>query len=338
MSWIEAAKQGNLTELDQLGPDIGTFKTDLGITPLHYAAAGGHDRAVELLLGRNARPDAEDMFKRTPLYLAVANGHLIVVEQLLKKNVNAKVVCVCGTSAVAKAAEHGRDDILRLLSQRGAPLLSHNVDGETPDDLARRNGFGNMMKAYINKAEREFFTAAKQGDVLKLRSLISTGVSIKTRNILNQSALDVAARYGKLEAVSALLDANADPKLRDAESGTTALHLAAGNGHEAIVKCLINAMADVNAQDRDGLTPLHRAAQKGHVRAARELLDNGAQPNLVGMNGVAPLHSAAQHGREEMVNLLIGRHADRTLRDNQGRTASDRAATGQHDAIERLLL
>merc|ERR1712032_1248997 len=62
--------------------------------------------------------------------------------------------------------------------------------------------------------------------------------------------------------------------------GETALHIAAGCGHEGIVRLLLEREANPNQQDIDGETPLHYAALAGQLDCARVLLQSGADPHL----------------------------------------------------------
>jgi ankyrin repeat protein len=62
---------------------------------------------------------------------------------------------------------------------------------------------------------------------------------------------------------------------------TTALHLAASNGHTAIVMLLLQNGAQINAMDERGRTALHCAGEAGHIDVVRLLLgQSGVHVNL----------------------------------------------------------
>ena len=52
----------------------------------------------------------------------------------------------------------------------------------------------------------------------------------------------------------------------------TPLLCAAQNGHEAIVRALMELGADINKARDDGVTPLYIGAQKGHEAVVRALI------------------------------------------------------------------
>jgi hypothetical protein len=73
------------------------------------------------------------------------------------------------------------------------------------------------------------------------------------------------------------LKSEADVAAEDSD-GWTALHKAAGNGHETVVQLLLEEGADVAAKDQIGRRALHRAA-------VRLLLEKGGtSPRETGMN------------------------------------------------------
>mmetsp|Transcript_8478 Transcript_8478/g.21145 ORF Transcript_8478/g.21145 Transcript_8478/m.21145 type:complete len:493 (-) Transcript_8478:615-2093(-) len=77
-------------------------------------------------------------------------------------------------------------------------------------------------------------------------------------NALHQgsTALQVAVSTGKAELVSLLLEAGAQPDIKDQESSWTALHRAIHRRHIYIAKLLMGAGASIDSKDRDGLSPV----------------------------------------------------------------------------------
>jgi hypothetical protein len=63
-----------------------------------------------------------------------------------------------------------------------------------------------------------------------------------------------------LDAVTVLLEAGADPNVRDADQ-QTALHIAAKALHPGIVRALIAKGAELDAKDKDGLTAMQVVAK-----------------------------------------------------------------------------
>src|SRR5574341_693640 len=124
------------------------------------------------------------------------------------------------------------------------------------------------------------------------------------------------------------------------EDGWTALHLAAHYGHEAIVKMLLAYGADPNARSNNDLanTPIHAAAAGGSksLDALRALLANGADVNATQHGGYTALHAAAQNGDRAMVDLLLTRGANPSIKSTDGRDAASFAREKGHEEITGL--
>jgi ankyrin repeat protein len=98
------------------------------------------------------------------------------------------------------------------------------------------------------------------------------------------------------------------------------LHTCAEKGHLDVARDLIEAGADVNAKDNEGLTPLYMCALGGHVEVARALIEAGADVNAKKDNGVTPLHMCAYTGHLEVSRALIEKGADVNTKEDDGVT------------------
>jgi ankyrin repeat protein len=75
--------------------------------------------------------------------------------------------------------------------------------------------------------------------------------------------------------VSYLVEAGANIKPVN-NNGATPLHVAAQQGHLAVVKYLQERGANIEAADKQGTTPLMIATQNGHSEVAQFLVEQGA--------------------------------------------------------------
>ena len=112
------------------------------------------------------------------------------------------------------------------------------------------------------------------------------------------------------------------------------LHQAARlTSNPTIVRLLLQAGADPNAPDDDGLTPLHHAVSNRNPMVATHLLDAGADLNTRENDGYTPLHyAAAQSGNGRVVKLLLDRGVDPLVESNDGRTPLHSALRYQAEA------
>jgi len=112
------------------------------------------------------------------------------------------------------------------------------------------------------------------------------------------TALHIASAGYQTKIVRMLLAAEADVHARN-RRGQQALHAAAVGSPESVmwnpaaqaatIACLIEAGADPNAIDMDGVAPLHKAVRTRSAEAVRTLLACGANPALKNKSGSTPM-------------------------------------------------
>jgi ankyrin repeat protein len=97
---------------------------------------------------------------------------------------------------------------------------------------------------------------------------------MRQKNFALDKELCEAARGGDLDAVKRLVQNDQfNPDAKD-YNGTTALMLAAENGHSEVVEVLINAKADVHAVDENNNTALKLAAKGNHTKVLKVLVES----------------------------------------------------------------
>jgi ankyrin repeat protein len=113
----------------------------------------------------------------------------------------------------------------------------------------------------------------------------------------------VASERGHLDVVRALIAAGADVNA-NVVIGWKPLQVASADGNLGMVTALIAAGADVNA-DIDGDTPLQVASEQGHLGVVAALTAAGADVNAEDVNGATALLWAYRRGHLDVVMALI---------------------------------
>ncbi|KAJ7476775.1 ankyrin repeat-containing domain protein [Mycena latifolia] len=117
------------------------------------------------------------------------------------------------------------------------------------------------------------------------------------------------------------------------ENGT-ALQAASGNGHESVVKLLIEKGADVNAQG--GF--FGNALQAASANQVQLLIKKGADVNAQGGHFGNALQAALWNGHESVVQLLIEKGADVNAQGGYYGNALQAASVFGHESVVQLLI
>lgn len=114
-----------------------------GRTPLSWAAANGHIRVVEYLLGQKAAPDvASSNLGRTPLWWAAGSGHDRIVAMLLEADPKARPDIADShdnRTGLWWAARNGHGAVVGRLVQHGCDPKAKDKDGQSPIDVAKND-------------------------------------------------------------------------------------------------------------------------------------------------------------------------------------------------------
>ncbi|MEQ8789157.1 MAG: ankyrin repeat domain-containing protein [Pirellulaceae bacterium] len=146
-----------------------------------------------------------------------------------------------------------------------------------------------------------------------------------------------AAEQADWQQVRSLLQAGADANARQVD-GMTALHWAAWHDAPEIASLLSTHKADADASNRYGVTPLSLACTNGNAGLVEVLLEAGANANTALPGGQTVLMTAARTGRLGAVRALLAHKADVNARERGGQTAVMWAAAEGHADVVSLLV
>jgi len=168
---------------------------------------------------------------------------------------------------------------------------------------------------------------------------------------VGDSALHLAAAGYRVEIARLLLIAGADPNSAMDHRQSGPLHYAAdgyinGPAWDAkrqvnTIRCLLDAGANIHAQDKNGAAPLHRAVRTRCAAAVQCLLEAGSDPRLKNKSGSTPFHLAVQNtgrggtGGEEakaaqrqIIAEFLAFGVSPALPDGKGKSVLDWAKSG----------
>jgi ankyrin repeat protein len=167
------------------------------------------------------------------------------------------------------------------------------------------------VSPYARVGDTRLVDAAMNREATTVKTLLQQGVDVNGAQGDGMTALHWAAANGDGELAALLLESGAKADAPTRIGSYTPLHVAAKEGHVAVLRALVGAHANVGAATTTGATALHFAASSGNVEAITILLDHGADVNVREPEWEqTPLMFAAALGRTDAVRTLIKRGAD----------------------------
>ena len=262
-------------------------------TPLLIAAQIGSHELVRILRNRGAIENKEKGQDGAGiLYYSARSGHTDMVSHLLHFGY-AEDDKEEAASALYIAAKEGKEEVVHLLLQRGLYYTSQQLVG-----LQKLN----MQERYLETA---IDIAAYNGHLNIVRMMLDFGASIGFTEGL-AFPLYNAARNGKDDMVSFLLDRRADVNMVTKKQGVSALYIAALHGHKGVVAQLLANGANVSLCTLiDGEPPLHAAVKAGHIDVLLALLEFQADVDQVKEYNQTALLTSVLSFQAEVVTVLL---------------------------------
>lgn len=183
--------------------------------------------------------------------------------------------------------------------------------------------------------------AAAQGETARVRELLAQGVPLEGRDVQGNTALLRATQANQVDAARALIEAGADVNAQNRMQDSAYL-LAGAEGYREILDLALRHGADLKSTNRYGGTALIPACERGHVEVVKTLLQAGVDPdhvNRLGWTGLLEAIILSDGGprHQAIVALLIAAGADVNLADRDGRTPRQHARQrGQAEIVQML--
>ena len=181
--------------------------------------------------------------------------------------------------------------------------------------------------------------AIQGGSEEVVRLLLEIGrVEVDIPNARNETALELACRRGNTGMVGKLLDAGADPDRCDNNGLTPFLTAVFAGIDHSMLDVLLRAGANLSAQDSRGIAALHFGALRGDLPLVEWLLTNKADSDVQTEHCTTPLMLAAKRGLTEIVSLLLNHRASTSHADEAGCTALMHALSTANTEAAKLIL
>ena len=309
-----------------------------GLTPLLFATREGCVECVPVLAELGANVNATTPDGISAIVIALINGHYDVAGAAIQAGTDVNLLDYVGRGALYAAidfntmpasnrpAPHVIDDklsaldVARLLLERGA---NPNAQLKKLSPYRAKLDRGNDLM--LGAGTTPFLRAAKAGDVPAMRLLLEhdadatlaptrSGITpLMAAAGVGTQEQDTTGRYKTqaqaIEAIQLLIDKGADVNAA-ATDGRTALHGAALQGYDDVIKFLAAHGADLNAKDHKGFTSLDTAL--GHA----------------GGFGFAGQEGVVRQGTATLLRSLMGANTTRAAANRQGLTET--AVAAQH--------
>lgn len=201
--------------------------------------------------------------------------------------------------------------MMAVITPGAGQSMAELHDAVVAGDLARVEGLIKAVAAVDEKnksGETALLLAVKHDKAAIAKALMAAGASINARAKNKDTPWLLAGASGRTEIIRAMIPLGPDLSIRNRYGGN-ALIPACERGHVETIKLLLTTAIDVDHVNNLGWTCLLEIVILGdggprHVEAARLVLDAGANPNLADKDGISPLAHARAKGQSEVGALI----------------------------------
>ncbi|MBB1192309.1 ankyrin repeat domain-containing protein [Flavobacterium sp. SOK18b] len=300
-----------------------------GVNLMHMAIAGDKSLALtNYFTSKGMSLKDTDADGNTAFDYAARSGNIALLKSLIEKGVKYT------NNALLFAAQGSRREVTSLETYKylvedlKLKPTTANKNGETvlhflagkPNQIEIINYFlskGVPVNTSNNEGNTPLIVAAAARDIAALELLLPLVSNINAQNEKGESALTIAVKSGTPEAVTALLNKGANPKVLDKDQNNLGYYLiqsyrpmtgkpenANGSVQDPFdlkMKFLQEKGLDMVAPQKDGSTLIHFAVAKNDLGLVKKLSSLPIDLNSKNKDGLTALHKAAMIAKDDVM-------------------------------------
>ena len=262
---MESASRNDVRGIEEClkkGSDIEATAKD-GRTALMIGADKANLKAVGCLIENGANLNATNSKGWTALMIAVRNTNTAVVDFLLERGADVNHLSSDHCTALAEAAQSGYTHLVKALLDYSADTEVRSSHDWTPLMHACYRGDEDCVDQFIKAGAT--VESGSQRDETPMLLAAAAGHTAIVRKLLNQGAQPDASWAMKISLPADTDETTSDLIERTYQLGWTPLMVACQNGHQEIVRILLQAGANTRPRSPLSKNSYEIAKENGRV-------------------------------------------------------------------------
>lgn len=316
-------------------------------TLLHAACSYGFIDVVKVLIEKKVDTNALTKRGSTPLFLACLNNNLDIIKYFIEElefDINKKNAAEM--TVLHEACRDGNIDLIKYLVAHGANVNDVNENGDTILHIACHQDHLDTVKFIIETLHFDVNTinTVNGGIALQIacfksidmtKYLVSKGANIRHINYFGLNCLDAACQHCNKEVMKYVLDLDKEFFTTEEDRLAFLLQTLCFGGKINVLKYL-REILKLNFNDYEGL--LHTACKKlNNLETIKYLVSQNIDLDTL-YNGETTLHTAIIYNDIEVVDHLVKKGANITIKSDDNITHVELAIAKQRSDIADLLI
>lgn len=328
-----------LKALVEAGADINATSADGKDTAWNAAYELGDPEIIKYLAsaGVTIKDTHPSYGEGCYIYDAIANNKPELIRALVAAGCNVDYrVDENEPTALMIAVNQTNTELVKLLAELKANFNAYFLNGEdkvtvfdlaalkSPEMLALVEELGAIPTGKI--AADRLFSIADSGNLEAFNAMKAQGVDMlplsKMTDKYGYTPLMIAANFAPVDLVKAMIEAGFDVNAQSSNGNTA---LISGAKRPEILQALLEAGADANIANSEGKTALTRAVGSNAEESIRVLAQSGLDVKGTATGDFSYLTYAAAHNKEKSIRALIECGANPNAKDAGGLSPLRRA-------------